>query len=103
MAYETILYAVGDASAHITLNRPKKLNAMNALCIGEMRHALAAARRDDSVRVVILSGAGEVIGVIEADKATVVLESPATGTLSEIIGEIGETYEIGAPLAVLEV
>ena len=60
--------ALRDAAAHITLNRPKKLNAMNALCIGEMRHALAAARRDDSVRVVILSGAGEVIGVIEADK-----------------------------------
>jgi len=47
--------------------------------------------------------AGEVIGVIEADKATVELESPATGTLIEIIGEIGETYDIGAPLAVLEV
>ncbi len=46
---------------------------------------------------------GEVIGVIEADKATVELESPATGTLTEIIGEIGETYEIGEPLAVLEV
>ena len=47
--------------------------------------------------------AGEVIGVIEADKATVELESPATGILTEIIGEIGETYEIGAALAVLEV
>jgi pyruvate/2-oxoglutarate dehydrogenase complex dihydrolipoamide acyltransferase (E2) component len=47
--------------------------------------------------------AGEVIGVIEADKATVELESPATGTLTEIIGKIGETYEIGEPLAVLEV
>ncbi len=47
--------------------------------------------------------AGEVIGVIEADKATVELESPATGTVTEIIGEIGETYEIGEPLAVLEV
>jgi pyruvate/2-oxoglutarate dehydrogenase complex dihydrolipoamide acyltransferase (E2) component len=47
--------------------------------------------------------AGEIIGVIEADKATVELESPATGTLAEIIGEIGETYEIGEALAVLEV
>ena len=47
--------------------------------------------------------AGEIIGVIEADKATVELESPATGTLTEIIGEIGETYEIGEALAVLEV
>ena len=47
--------------------------------------------------------AGEVIGVIEADKATVELESPASGTVNEIIGEIGETYEVGEPLAVLEV
>jgi len=47
--------------------------------------------------------AGEVIGVIEADKTTVELESPATGTLTEIIGQVGETYEIGAPLAVLDV
>ena len=59
MAYETILYDVRDATAHITLNRPKKLNAMNALCIGEMRAALADARADDAVRVVIISGAGE--------------------------------------------
>ncbi len=47
--------------------------------------------------------AGEVIGLIEADKATVEIESPASGTLTEIIGEIGETYEIGEPLAVLEI
>jgi len=47
--------------------------------------------------------AGEVIGVIEADKVTVELESPATGTLTEIIGQVGETYKIGAPLAVLDV
>ena len=47
--------------------------------------------------------AGEVIGVIEADKVTVELESPATGTLTEIIGQVGETYEIGAPLAVRDV
>lgn len=46
--------------------------------------------------------AGEVIGVIEADKATVEIESPASGTVTEIIGKIGETYEIGEPLVVLE-
>jgi pyruvate/2-oxoglutarate dehydrogenase complex dihydrolipoamide acyltransferase (E2) component len=47
--------------------------------------------------------AGEVIGVIEADKALVDLESPMGGTISEIISEVGETYEVGAALAVLEV
>ena len=47
--------------------------------------------------------AGDVIGVIEADKATVELESPASGTITEIIGEVGETYVVGEALAVLEV
>ncbi len=59
MAFETILYDVRDAAAHITLNRPKKLNAMNALCIAEMRAALAEARGDDAVRVVVIKGTGE--------------------------------------------
>lgn len=47
--------------------------------------------------------AGEVIGLLEADKSSVELESPATGTIIEIIGEVGEIYEVGAALAVLEV
>lgn len=47
--------------------------------------------------------AGEVIGLIEVDKSSVELESPAAGTIAEIIGEIGETYDVGAVLAVLEV
>ena len=59
MAYETILYEVSGAIATLTLNRPKKLNAMNALCIREMRAALAALRGDEAVRVVVLKGAGE--------------------------------------------
>ena len=59
MAYETILYEVRDVTAHITLNRPKKLNAMNLRCLGEMRQALADVRGDKGVRVVVLAGAGE--------------------------------------------
>ena len=47
--------------------------------------------------------AGEVIGTIEADKSAVELESPATGTIAEIIGEEGETYDVGAAIAVLDV
>jgi pyruvate/2-oxoglutarate dehydrogenase complex dihydrolipoamide acyltransferase (E2) component len=47
--------------------------------------------------------AGEVIGTIEADKSAVELESPATGTIAEIIGEAGEIYDVGEALAVLEV
>jgi len=76
MAYETILYDVKDATAHITLNRPKKLNAMNALCIGEIRAALAEVRGDDSVRVVVLSGAGDRAFTAGADISELTDKSP---------------------------
>tara|TARA_B100000686_G_scaffold25069_1_gene24112 strand:+ start:490 stop:1272 length:783 start_codon:yes stop_codon:yes gene_type:complete len=59
MVYETILYKESGAVATLTLNRPKKLNAMNALCIREMREALAAIRKDEAARVVVINGAGE--------------------------------------------
>jgi len=76
MAYETILYDVQDAAAHITLNRPKKLNAMNALCIAEMRSALAEACGDDAVRVVVIKGAGERAFTAGADIGELAEKSP---------------------------
>ncbi|MDP6475109.1 MAG: enoyl-CoA hydratase/isomerase family protein [Alphaproteobacteria bacterium] len=77
MPYETILYGVTDAAAHITLNRPKKLNAMNALCIREMRAALAEAHGDEAVRVVVLSGAGERAFTAGADITEMADKTPA--------------------------
>lgn len=44
--------------AHITLNRPDKLNAINAAMIGELHRALDAAEADAQVRVITLRGAG---------------------------------------------
>lgn len=42
----------------LTLNRPEKLNAINEDLIMGLRDALAAANADESVRVIILHGAG---------------------------------------------
>jgi 2-(1,2-epoxy-1,2-dihydrophenyl)acetyl-CoA isomerase len=55
---DTVLYAVDGPVATVTLNRPDRLNAMNLTVTGEMTEALDAAAVDDSVRVVILTGAG---------------------------------------------
>jgi pyruvate/2-oxoglutarate dehydrogenase complex dihydrolipoamide acyltransferase (E2) component len=41
---------------------------------------------------------GQPLYAIESDKSTNEVESPATGTL-KIIGEIGETYEVGTIIA----
>ena len=54
-----ILYSVNDAVARITLNRPEKRNALNDALIAEIKRALGEASRDDSVRVVVVSGAGK--------------------------------------------
>jgi pyruvate/2-oxoglutarate dehydrogenase complex dihydrolipoamide acyltransferase (E2) component len=41
---------------------------------------------------------GQPLYALESDKSTNEVESPASGTL-KIIGEIGETYEVGALIA----
>ena len=58
MAYDTILYEVTDAVGFITLNRPEIRNAQNEVMKDELDTAFRAAEADDSVRVVVLRGAG---------------------------------------------
>ena len=47
-----------DSLAVLTLNRPDKLNAINAAMIDGLHRALDAAEVDDAVRAVVLVGAG---------------------------------------------
>ncbi len=58
MGFETLLYAVDEAVATITLNRPQRLNAVNTTVIGELVAAFDRADADDGVRAVIVTGAG---------------------------------------------
>jgi len=56
--YEHILYDVSEGIGTITLNRPDKLNAYILEMGEEVVDAFRAARDDDAVRVLILTGAG---------------------------------------------
>jgi 2-(1,2-epoxy-1,2-dihydrophenyl)acetyl-CoA isomerase len=56
MRYETLLYAVADDVATVTLNRPDRMNSLNAAMRAELLDALTHAPRE--VRVVVLTGAG---------------------------------------------
>lgn len=58
MGYDTILYEVEDRIATITFNRPDQLNAVNPLMVRELRTAYAAAEADESVWIIIVTGAG---------------------------------------------
>jgi len=56
--YEEIIYVVEDPVATITINRPERLNALTARTQVELKHAMIAAERDESVVGIILTGAG---------------------------------------------
>ncbi|MGC1400062.1 enoyl-CoA hydratase/isomerase family protein, partial [Candidatus Binatus sp.] len=58
MPYNDILYDKRDAVATITINRPHAMNAATIKTYDEMVDALRDAEADDSVRVVVLTGAG---------------------------------------------
>ena len=54
-----VLYSVDGAQARITLNRPEKRNALNDEIVNALASSLHHAEHDDSVRVVVISGAGK--------------------------------------------
>ena len=58
MDYEQIQYEVRDGILTLTLNRPDKLNAFTPRMMVELIDAFERADGDDTVRVVIVTGAG---------------------------------------------
>lgn len=67
MDYNNILVTQNDQILTLTINRPEKLNALNSATIAELSSALDAAQNNDSVRVLIITGAGEKAFVAGAD------------------------------------
>lgn len=56
---DEVLYAVADGVARVTINRPERRNALSWAVVGRLREAVAEAKADPAVRVVVLTGAGE--------------------------------------------
>lgn len=57
--YRDILYHKAEGIAKITINRPEVRNAFRPLTVKEMIDALQDARLDESIGVIILTGAGD--------------------------------------------
>jgi 2-(1,2-epoxy-1,2-dihydrophenyl)acetyl-CoA isomerase len=58
MPDDAILTDRHDGVLTITLNQPRRLNALNAAVLAGLGDALRAAERDDAVRAIVLTGAG---------------------------------------------
>ncbi len=59
MNYTTLLIEFVEKIAIITINRPKKLNALNETVKAELKDALDNLEQDDQVDVIVITGAGE--------------------------------------------
>jgi len=58
MQFETLLFERREGIAHVTLNRPDRLNALNRALLVDLSAAAAAIDSDPGTRAVVLSGSG---------------------------------------------
>lgn len=79
MSDNLVLVADADGIRRITVNRPDKLNALNAATLDALQAAFDAAATDDAVRVVVLTGAGPKAFVAGADIAEMADLRPTEG------------------------
>lgn len=87
MNFNTILVSIKDRRAYITINRPKKLNALNKETISELSFAFEKLEEDQNVRVIILTGSGQKSFVAGADISEFVHFSEEEGGRLAKIGQ----------------
>ncbi len=87
MPFSTLLFDLSDGIARITVNRPDKLNALNATVIRELGEAAARVEREVDIRGVILTGAGTKAFVAGADIAELAEQGPVEGRSRALAGQ----------------
>lgn len=79
MNFDNITLEKANGIGYVTINRPKKLNALNKATIEELHAAFLASEEDNEMRVVILTGSGEKAFVAGADISEFAHFSPDQG------------------------
>ncbi|MDL1893117.1 enoyl-CoA hydratase [Sphingobacteriales bacterium CHB3] len=79
MHLQTLLFNINNGIATVTINRPDKLNALNAQAKSELREVFTQIKTDSNVNVVILTGAGEKAFVAGTDIKELTLLNSETG------------------------
>jgi len=87
MAFDNLLLERDGAIVVVTVNRPKVLNALNSQTVDELRRAILDLKQDDTVRVVILTGAGEKAFVAGADINELAVQTPTSGREHALAGQ----------------
>jgi enoyl-CoA hydratase/carnithine racemase len=84
---ENILLETDGGVTTVTINRPKVLNALNGQTLDELRRTILELRRDDGVRCVIVTGAGEKAFIAGADINELSVQTPVGGRQHALSGQ----------------
>ena len=83
----TLLFELTDGISRITINRPDKLNALDAIVIAELGDAVTRIETDSAVRGVLVTGAGNKAFVAGADIGELAAQSPMEGQARAVAGQ----------------
>lgn len=100
MNYQTLLVSVNERVATVTINRPEKLNALNAEAKAELKAIFTDIKSNNNIDVVILTGSGEKAFVAGTDiKELIVLNSDSGKEFSSKGQEVFDLIEnLGKPV-----
>jgi len=107
MKFDTILFERRERVAHVTLNRPDKLNALSLALVDELRAAALAIDADPEIRAVLLTGAGRAFSAGADLTRDDLLQS--AGSVGQSIGRslaehfnpmVSAWYDLGVPVVV---
>jgi enoyl-CoA hydratase len=87
MPFENLLIDREGPIVTMTIHRPRVLNALNLQTVDELRRAMLDCRRDEGVRVVILTGSGEKAFVAGADINELAVLTPTLGREHALAGQ----------------
>jgi enoyl-CoA hydratase len=84
---QNVLYEKKGPIAHVTLNRPKVLNALNAKTISELKSVFEDIRDDSEVRAVVFTGAGDKAFAAGADISEMANDTSVTAEQKTRVGQ----------------
>ncbi len=87
MPFSVIQFETNEGIATLTINRPDKLNALNDAVIEELSDAVATIETDDTIRGVLVTGAGPKAFVAGADIAELATQGPLSGKERSLAGQ----------------
>ncbi len=101
---QTLLYAVEDGIATVTLNRPEKLNAFTPQMRDELVAVFDETDADDAVRVVIITGAGRAFCAgADLSSGGKTFDYAARGEAARDAYKVGDVYRDGGGITTLRI